>query len=58
MPDIFLDLRHIDSISDQNAPVLAWRAHAEVLFTTATGALATFSFIVDSVSHLTRRAQH
>jgi len=48
MPDIFLDLRHIDYISDQNVPVAAWRAHAEVLFTTATGALANFSCIVDS----------
>jgi hypothetical protein len=48
MPDIFLDLRRIDYLSDQNAPVSAWRAHAEVLFTTATGALATFTCLVDT----------
>jgi hypothetical protein len=48
MPDIFLDLRRIDYVSDLNAPVSAWRAHAEVLFITATGALATFSCIVDT----------
>jgi hypothetical protein len=48
MPDIFLDLRRIDYLSDQNVPVAAWRAYAEVLFTTATGALANFSCIVDS----------
>ena len=48
MPDIFLDLRHIDYVSDQNAPVSAWRGYADILFTTATGALASFSCIVDS----------
>ncbi len=48
MPDIFLDLRRIDFVSDQKAAVSAWRAYADVLFTTATGALASFSCIVDS----------
>lgn len=48
MPDIFLDLRHNDFVSDQHVAVRAWRAYAEVLFTTATGALANFSCIVDS----------
>ena len=48
MPDIFLDLRRIDYVSDQNAPVSAWRAHAETLFATTTSALASFSCIVDT----------
>jgi len=48
MPDISLDLRRTDFVSDQNAPASAWRAHAEVLFTTATGALASFSCLVDT----------
>ena len=48
MPDIFLDPRRIDFVSDQNAAVSAWRAYADVLFTTATGALASFSCIVDT----------
>ena len=36
MPDIFLDLQRIDFVSDQNASVSAWRAHADTLFTTET----------------------
>ena len=48
MPDIFLDLRRIDYVSDQNASGSAWRAHAETLFTTSTSSLASFSCIVDT----------
>jgi hypothetical protein len=48
MPDIFLDLQRIDFVSDQNAPVSAWRAHAETLFATSTSTLASFSCIVDT----------
>jgi hypothetical protein len=48
MPDIFLDLRRIDYVSEQNAPVSAWRAYAETLFTTSTSARASFSCIVDT----------
>jgi hypothetical protein len=48
MPDIFLDLRRIDYVSDQNTSVSAWRAYAETLFTTTTSARASFSCIVDT----------
>jgi hypothetical protein len=48
MSDIFLDLRRTDCVSDQHTPVSVWRAYADVLFVTATGALAGFSCLVDS----------
>jgi hypothetical protein len=47
MPDIFLDLRRIDYRSDQNALVSAWRAYADALFITPSGAPMSFSCIVD-----------
>ena len=47
MPDIFLDLRRIDDVSDQNVSVSAWRAYAEALFVTPGGVLVSFSCIVD-----------
>src|SRR5437870_6234220 len=47
MPDIFLDLRRSDYRSDQNALVSAWRAYADALFITPSGALISFSCIVD-----------
>lgn len=48
MPDINLRLRHIDFLSDQNMPVSAWRACAETLFVTSSGAQLSFFCIVDS----------
>ena len=47
MPDIFLDLRHIDYVSDQNVSVSAWRAYAEALFAAQGGPLVSFSCVVD-----------
>jgi hypothetical protein len=47
MPDILLDLRRIDYFSDQNVPVSAWRAQADVLFVTPVGAPVSFSCILD-----------
>ena len=47
MPDLFLDLRRIDYVSDQNVAVSAWRAYAEALFVTPGGVLVPFSCIVD-----------
>jgi len=47
MAYIFLDLRRIDYVSDLNVPVSAWRAYADALFVTPSGALVSFSCIVD-----------
>jgi hypothetical protein len=47
MPDLFLDLRRIDYVSDQNVSVSAGRAYAEALFVTPGGLLVPFSWIVD-----------
>jgi hypothetical protein len=47
MPDISLDLRHIDYLSDQNVAASAWRAYAPALFITPTGAPVSYSCIVD-----------
>ncbi len=48
MADIFLDLRRIDYLSDQNVPLTAWRGYAEALFVTPGGGTVPFSCIVDS----------
>ncbi len=47
MPDVSLDLRRIDFVSDQNVAVSAWRAYAEALFITPTGTQVSYSCIVD-----------
>jgi hypothetical protein len=47
MPDIILDLRRLDYISDQNVAVSAWRAYAEAVFTSPIGIEVSFSCIVD-----------
>jgi len=48
MPDISLDLRRVDYRSDQNTVVSAWRACADALFITPTGAMVSFSCVVDT----------
>lgn len=47
MPDLFLQVRCIDYVSDQNVPVSAWRAYAESLFVTPSGTLAPFTCVID-----------
>jgi hypothetical protein len=47
MPDISLELRRINYLSDQNVAVSAWRAYAAALFITPTGAPVSFSCILD-----------
>ena len=48
MADIFLDLRRIDCLSDQNVPLTAWRGYADALFVTPRGLTVPLSCIADS----------
>jgi len=48
MPDIFLDVRRIDYLSEQNVAVSAWRTCADALFSTRVGGMLPYSCIVDS----------
>jgi len=47
MPDISLDLRGIDYVTDQNVTVRAWRAFARVRFVGRNGLLVRFQAFVD-----------
>ena len=47
MPDISLDLRGIDYVTDQNVTVRAWRAFVRVRFVGRNGLLVRFQAFVD-----------
>ncbi len=48
MADIFLDLRRIDFLTEQNVPLTAWRGYADAVFLTPSGGTVPFFCIVDS----------